>query len=52
MSIKSAKYGANETFIDVTEIVLNELKKTNSLKVSNDLFTDPLIGTDKELIIE
>ena len=51
MSIKSAKYGANETFIDVTETVLNELKKSNSLKVCNELFTDPLIGVVKELVI-
>lgn len=52
MNIKSAKYGANNKFIEVTEIVLNELKKSNSLKVCNKLFSDPLLGIVKELIIE
>ena len=45
-------YGANETFIDVTNIVIEQLKLSNSFKVGNKLFTDPLFGIPKLMIIE
>ena len=52
MNIKKVLYGANETFIDVTDIIIKVLKKSDSFKVCNELFTDPLIGVVKYMTIE
>ena len=52
MNIKKVLYGANETFIDVTNIVIEQLKQSNNFKVCNELFTDPLVGIPKLMVIE
>ena len=44
----SAKYGNNNTFIDVTEIIKSNIGKT--VIVGNDLFkNDPLVNIEKKL---
>lgn len=49
MEIIEAKYGANDKYINVTKIVLEQ---KDSFKVCNELFTDPIYGVVKELIIK
>lgn len=48
MDIIKALYGENQTYIDVTDIVKNTEKP---FKVCNELFTDPLFGIVKKLVV-
>lgn len=47
----SAKYGKNDTYIDVTNNIYCHFETNNVMKVGNSLFGDPLYGVKKELII-
>ena len=55
LEIISAKYGANGTYIDVTEkLKANGFKTFDSIeiKISNAIFGDPIFGYIKELIVQ
>jgi len=53
----SCKYGVNDIFLDVTEIVIKTFKRGDSLyfpkgnKQFNNYFTDPCVNITKQLII-
>jgi hypothetical protein len=53
LNILSAKYGANNSFIDVTSKA-KAMVQNNSLTItaSNSLAGDPIVGIEKKLIIE
>jgi hypothetical protein len=53
LMIVSAKYGANNSFLDLTE-KLKKMIEGNSLTItaSNDISGDPILGVPKELIVE
>ena len=52
VEIISAKYGANTSFVDVTEKVLDLYLNNENVKSSNKLGGDPVPGVKKQLIIE
>jgi RNA polymerase sigma factor (sigma-70 family) len=52
VEIISAKYGANTSFIDVTEKVLDLYLNNENVKCSNRLGGDPIPGVKKQLIVE
>jgi predicted O-methyltransferase YrrM len=52
MKVINAKYGAKNTFIDVTDKVKSLLERDGNLIVSNFHFGDPVINVAKQLVIE
>ena len=56
LTIQKVKYGAINTFFDITDIVTKMFLKDNKLFIPketnlNELFTDPYFGCSKELIV-
>lgn len=50
--IKEALYGANETWLDVTNILINKIKDNYlEVEVNNNLFGDPILYIAKQLKI-
>ena len=52
ITILSAKYGADEKWVDVTAKVKDLFDKKEIIKSGNRLGGDPIFGTKKSLVIE